>query len=104
MRTSKQSKAVPLRNSGAKGDKSSSCYSLLTSALDGGEWLVSRPGRAYPRERTPGIHWIGGWVLRAGLDTETRGKKSFASDGDGIPVVQPAISHYTDWATPAHKA
>jgi hypothetical protein len=29
----------------------------------------------YPRERIPGIHWIGGWVgLRAGLDTEVRRK------------------------------
>jgi hypothetical protein len=29
----------------------------------------------YHRERIPGTHWIGGWVgLRAGLDTEARGK------------------------------
>jgi hypothetical protein len=33
----------------------------LTSALDGGEWLASRPGRYTPRERAPDIHWIGGW-------------------------------------------
>jgi hypothetical protein len=27
-----------------------------------------------PRERTPGTHWIGGWVgPRASLDTEARG-------------------------------
>jgi hypothetical protein len=37
---------------------------FLTSALVGGEWSTSRPGRF-----TPGTHWIGGWVdLRAGLD------------------------------------
>jgi hypothetical protein len=37
---------------------------LLTSALVGGEWSASRPGRF-----TPGNHWIGGWVgPRAGLD------------------------------------
>jgi hypothetical protein len=36
----------------------------LTSALVGGEWSTSRPGRF-----TPGTHWIGGWLdLRAGLD------------------------------------
>jgi hypothetical protein len=36
---------------------------FLTSALDGGEWWASRPGRF-----TPGAHWIGGWVgTRAGL-------------------------------------
>jgi hypothetical protein len=29
------------------------------------------PTALYPRGRTPGTHWIGGWVgLRAGLDTE----------------------------------
>jgi hypothetical protein len=29
----------------------------------------------YQRERTPGNHWIGGWVdLLDGLDTEARGK------------------------------
>jgi hypothetical protein len=42
---------------------------FLTSALDGGEWSTSRPGRFTPGERDPGTHWIGGWVgLRAGLD------------------------------------
>jgi hypothetical protein len=34
----------------------------LTSALEGGEWSASRLGRFTPREKTPGIHWIGGWV------------------------------------------
>jgi hypothetical protein len=42
---------------------------FLTSALDGGEWLVSLPGRVTPRKRAAGTHWIGGWVgARAGLD------------------------------------
>jgi hypothetical protein len=42
---------------------------FLTSALDGGEWSTSRPGRFTHRERDPGTHWIGGWVNpRAGLD------------------------------------
>jgi hypothetical protein len=37
---------------------------FLASALVGGEWPVSHPGRF-----TPGTHWIGGWVdPRAGLD------------------------------------
>jgi len=40
----------------------------LTSALDEVEWLASHPGHFIPRERAPGIHWIGGWVgPRAGL-------------------------------------
>jgi hypothetical protein len=42
--------------------------SFLTSALEGGVWSASRPGRLYPRER-PVTHCTGGWVgPGAGLD------------------------------------
>jgi hypothetical protein len=42
---------------------------FFTSALVGGEWSASHPGRFTPGKRAPGTHWIGGWVdLRAGLD------------------------------------
>jgi hypothetical protein len=42
---------------------------LLTSALVGGKWSASRPGRFTPRESALGTHWIGGWVSpRTGLD------------------------------------
>jgi hypothetical protein len=34
---------------------------FLTSALDGGEWLASRPCRFIPWEGASGTHWIGGW-------------------------------------------
>jgi hypothetical protein len=34
----------------------------FASALEGGEWSASRPGRFTPRERAPGTHWIGGRV------------------------------------------
>jgi hypothetical protein len=47
----------------------------LTSALDGGEWSVSRPGRFTPRERAPGTHYMGGWVgPRAVLDAVVKRK------------------------------
>jgi len=47
----------------------------LTSALDGGEWSASRPGRFTSRERAPGTHWIGGWVgPRAVLDAVVKRK------------------------------
>jgi hypothetical protein len=39
---------------------------FLTSELDGGEWLVSRPGPFTPRERVPGIHWTDGPQIRSG--------------------------------------
>jgi hypothetical protein len=44
-----------------------------TSALDGGEWSASRPGRFNPRKRAPGTHWKGGWMgPRAGLDAVSK--------------------------------
>jgi hypothetical protein len=47
----------------------------FTSALGGGEWSDSHPGRFTPRERAPGIHWIGGWVgLGAGLEAVVKRK------------------------------
>jgi hypothetical protein len=48
---------------------------FLTSAIVGGEWSASHPGRFTPRERTRGTHWLGGWVdPRAGLDDVTKRK------------------------------
>jgi hypothetical protein len=80
------SKAVSLHHTCGKRERMYSSYSFLTSALDGGEWSASRPGSVFPRERAVGTHCTGGWVgLRAGLDTEDRGK-SFASSGDRTPV------------------
>jgi hypothetical protein len=35
---------------------------FLTSALVGGEWSTSRPGRFTPGERAPGTHWRGGTI------------------------------------------
>jgi len=70
----------------------------LTSAVDGSEWSASSPGRALPPERTPGTHLVGGWVgLRAGLDTETKGKKMSA--GDRTPIVQSGVRHCTERAS-----
>jgi hypothetical protein len=47
----------------------------LTSALDGGEWSATRPGRVIPRERNPGEQWIGGRVEpRVGLDALVKRK------------------------------
>jgi hypothetical protein len=42
---------------------------FLTSALGGGEWLASRPGRFTSGERVPYTHWTGSWMdPRASLD------------------------------------
>jgi hypothetical protein len=36
--------------------------SFLTLALAVGKWLASHPGRFTPGQKSPGNHWIGGWV------------------------------------------
>jgi hypothetical protein len=52
-------------------------HAFLTSALDGGEWSASRPGRFTPREKAPFTHWIGGSVgPRADLDAVVKRKIS----------------------------
>jgi hypothetical protein len=87
--------ATPCRRQ--KGEEVRFLLSLYLGTRWG--WVVSvtpRP-RFAPGERTPGTHWIGGWVsLKAGLDTETGEKKSFSSARDRTPVVQSVVRHYTD--------
>jgi hypothetical protein len=62
------------------------------------------PAELSPGERTPGIHWTGGWMgPRADLDTEAK-KKSLAPAGWSNldrPGFQSVTSQYTDWATTA---
>jgi hypothetical protein len=54
---------------------------FLTSALVGGEWSASRPGRFTPGESAPVTHWIEGWVdPRTGLDDVER-KQIFSLPG-----------------------
>jgi hypothetical protein len=66
---------------------------FLTSALAGGEWSASRPGRFNPGERAPGTHWIGGWVsLRAGLDDVEKRKFLTPSVLELRPLGRPARS------------
>jgi hypothetical protein len=49
----------------------------------------------YHQEWALGTQWIGSWAgLRAGLDTEARGKILC------LCHVQSVVRHYTDWATP----
>jgi hypothetical protein len=77
----------------AKGERMYSPCSFLTLALDGVSGQLHAPAALYPRERTPGNHWIGGLV---GLVwTQQLEKKSFA--GDRTPVVQSIVRQYKYW-------
>jgi hypothetical protein len=76
----------------------------LTSALDGGVWSASRPGRFTSREKAPDIHWIGGWVgPRAVLDAVVKRKiPSLRRESNpSTLIVQPVVQRYTDWAITA---
>jgi hypothetical protein len=70
------------RHGGTWGERHSS-YSFLTSALYGGEWSASRPGRALPPGKGHPVPIVqeAGWAPRAGLDTEARGKIILALPG-----------------------
>jgi hypothetical protein len=66
---------------------------FLTSALAGGEWSASRPGRFTPSERAPNNHWIGSWVdPRVTLD-DVEKRKFFTLRGlKPRPLGRPARS------------
>jgi hypothetical protein len=86
------------------GEWTYSSMHSLTSALDGGEWSVSRPGRFTHRKRAPGTHWIGGWLgPRASLETVMKRKipSSRRESNRRTPIVQLVDQPYTDWAITA---
>jgi hypothetical protein len=68
---------------------------FLTSALVGGEWSASRPGRFTPCEIALGTHWIGGLVgPKVGLDAVAN--RNFCHTGNRTPAVQPIAGRDTD--------
>jgi hypothetical protein len=67
----------------------------LTSALGGGEWSASRPGRFTPRKTAPGTHWTGGWVgPRAVLDAVVKRKipSPRRESNPRTPIIQPVAA------------
>jgi hypothetical protein len=68
-----------------------SSYSFTTSALDGGEWSASCPGRALPPGKGPLVPF----GQEAGWAPEPVWKNSLSSAGDRTPVVQLVVRHYT---------
>jgi hypothetical protein len=64
---------------------------FLTSALAGGEWSASRPGRFNPGERAPSTHWIGGWVGPSADMEDVEKRKFLTLPGlDLRPLPRPA--------------
>jgi len=65
-----------------------SLHAYLTSALDGGEWSASRPGRFTPGKGVTVTHWIRGWVgPRAGLGAVAK-RKILVPTGNRTPIIQ----------------
>jgi hypothetical protein len=71
---------------------------FLTSALDGGEWSASLPGRFHPGKSPwyPLDRRLGGPHSRSGRYGED---KSLASAGNRPPAGLPVARRYTDWAS-----
>jgi hypothetical protein len=97
----KQSRYTPWRR---LGKKRYSSYSFTTSALDGGDWSASRPGRSLPPGKGPRYPFdrrLGGPQSRS----EHRGRRKNPLLLPGIEprstVVQLVFRHYTTWANPA---
>jgi hypothetical protein len=97
----KLSRFMPWRHMGGGGERRYSSYSYLTSALDGGEWSASRPGRALPPGKWSAVPivQVAGWAPEP-VWTQGLEEKSSASVGDRTLVVQSVVSHNTDWVTP----
>jgi hypothetical protein len=67
------------RHGGAWGERRYSSYSFTTSALDGGEWSASRPGRALVSGKGPPVSIVqeAGWAPEP-VWTQRLEEKSFA--------------------------
>jgi hypothetical protein len=68
----------------------------MTTALEGGEWSASRPGRSLPpgKTRYPLYRRLGGPQGRSG-----QVRKISPPPGFDLRNFQPVASRYTDWAT-----
>jgi hypothetical protein len=78
-------------------------HKFLNSALDGGEWSASRPGRFIHGGRAPDIYRIGGSVdTRAGLDLVAKRQKYLPLPKIELRSSIPEIIHYTSRASLAN--
>jgi hypothetical protein len=85
------------RYAGDKGERKYSSYSFLTSALDGGAWTASRPGRALHPGKGPPVPIVQevGWAPEQ-FWTQRLEEKSFAPAGHRTLIVTSVVRHYTD--------
>jgi hypothetical protein len=79
------------------GERRYSSYPFLTSALEGGEWSASRPGRTLPPGKEPPVPTVqeAGWAPQP-VWTQRLEEKSSAPVGARTPAVQSVVRHCTD--------
>jgi hypothetical protein len=84
------------RDGNPSGGGRYSSYSFLTSALDGGEWSSSRPGRALPTQKAPPVPIVqeAGWAPDP-VWTQRLEETLFAPAEDWTPVVQSVVTILT---------
>jgi hypothetical protein len=73
------------------GERRCSSYSFMTSALGGGEWSASRPGKGPPVPIVQEAGWTPELVWTQRLE-----EKSFAPVGDRTSINEYVARHYTD--------
>jgi hypothetical protein len=98
-----KAKAVPLHTTEALEGTRYSSYSLSTSALDGGEWSVSRGGRALAPGKVPPVPTVqeAGWASEPVWAQRPEEKSFRPCRGSNLdhPDAQPVARYYADWAT-----
>jgi hypothetical protein len=66
--------------------------SILTSALDGGEWSATFHLPLYPKERAPGTYWIRDWVCPLASMLRRREKScTYRDSNTDHPVRSPSL-------------
>jgi hypothetical protein len=86
---SKKKSSPSTRHGGAWGERRYSSYSFMNSALDGGEWSASRPGRSLPPGKGPPLPIVkeAGWAPEP-VWTQRLEEKSSAPAGDRTPIAR----------------
>jgi hypothetical protein len=80
------------------GGEEYSSYSFSTSALDGGEWSASRPGRAFIPGKGPPAPIVqeAEWTPEP-VWTQRLEEKSFAPAGDRTPIARSSSRSQTPY-------